>query len=295
MSKPVRTRRSRFVVLALLLTVLLVTGGVGRSAARGDGDVDRSFGSGGRVTTDLGLDDVGNAVAIQADGKLVVAGFSGDGFALARYNTDGSSDASFSGDGKVTTDFGTISFGYAVTTQRDRKVVVAGFTRPDPDSDFALARYNPDGSLDTSFGGDGKVTTDFGANDKAFGVAVQRDGKTVALGWAGRGSTASNVLVRYNADGSLDRSFGGDGRITSPFFGRSALAIQRNGKIIVAAGGALVRYNADGSLDTSFGGDGKVMIDFPGDDAGIFALAIQKDGKTCRGRNNDLVRWRHAL
>ncbi len=153
------------------------------------GDLDSTFGVGGLVTTDFlgpGSDFLeqfvsgvrGDSIAIQADGKTVVVGSTrhaaGIDFAVARYNPDGSLDTSFDGDGRVTTDFGNIfEVGSAVAIQADGKIVVAGSRGFGTGADFALVRYNTDGSLDTSFDGDGKVTTDFaGLNDEASGLAL---------------------------------------------------------------------------------------------------------------------------
>ncbi|MGD2205983.1 MAG: hypothetical protein PVH17_04310, partial [Anaerolineae bacterium] len=250
-----------------------------------DGSLDTSFDGDGKVTTDFGGGDVGSALVLQPDGKLVAAGESRDNFALARYNADGSLDTSFDGDGKVTTDFGGIDEVMAIVLQPDGKLVVAGFSGSDSTSDrnydFALARYNADGSLDSSFDGDGKVTTDFGADsDLGRALVLQPDGKLVVAGE----SRNNFALARYNADGSLDSSFDGDGKVTTDFGGGDrgrALVLQPDGKLVVAGVSrnnfALARYNADGSLDPSFDGDGKATIDF-GDYAYGSALVRQSDG-----------------
>jgi len=176
------------------------------SALGAPGDLDPTFGSGGKLTTDFGVDlDSASGVAVHGDGKIVVAGFTVNGtsndFAVARYNADGSLDTGFSGDGKQTTDFGGGDFDRAsgVAVQGDGKIVVAGDTENGATADFALARYNADGSLDTSFSGDGKQTTDFGGGDfdSASGVAVQGDGKIVVAG----GTAGDFAVARYNADG----------------------------------------------------------------------------------------------
>ena len=96
--------------------------------------------------------------------------FPGSAFALTRYNPNGSLDTSFSGDGKLTTDFGGAEHAFAIALQADGKIIVAG--RSTAGDDFALARYNPNGSLDTGFSGDGKLTTNFGGADEALAVAV---------------------------------------------------------------------------------------------------------------------------
>jgi uncharacterized delta-60 repeat protein len=267
-----------------------------------NGSLDITFDGDGKVLTNFGGFDTARSVAIQSDGKIVVAGESYDGsnrnFALARYNSDGSLDTTFDDDGKVTTDFGENLYdrAYSAAIQTDGKIVVAGSSADSINEVFALARYNTNGSLDTTFDGDGKVTTDFGIDETLISVAIQTDGKIVVAG-----STADSVnddfaLARYNSDGSLDTTFDDDGKVTTDFGGNLydraySAAIQTDGKIVVAGyssgeGGssvhdfALARYNSDGSLDTTFDGDGKVTTDFGGDlyDS-AYSVAIQSDGK----------------
>jgi uncharacterized delta-60 repeat protein len=267
-----------------------------------NGSLDSSFSGDGRQRTPFPGSDHAAGVAIQADGKIVTVGQTGDrgDFALARYNPNGSLDPSFSGDGKQTTDFGGIYGGLETATgvaiQGDGKIVAVGV---DADYDFALARYNPNGSLDPSFSGDGKQTTDFGGNDVATGVAIQADGKIVAVGQRGTGPGGGDfALARYNPNGSLDTSFSGDGKQTTDFGasdGASDMAIQANGKIVAVgqrsspAGDdfALARYNPNGSLDPSFSGDGKQTTDFGASD-GASDMAIQANGKIVAvGRTGD--------
>ena len=162
-----------------------------------DGSFDASFGSGGKVVTDFGS-TVPFGMLIQPDGRIVLAG-GADGsldFGVARFNTDGSFDTSFDGDGKVTTNFGgTAAAGYGVARTPDGKIVVAGlkeFVGTGFDYDFAVARYNEDGSLDTSFGAGGKVTTDFASTDDIpYSVTVQADGKIVVAGMTDPGAAAN--------------------------------------------------------------------------------------------------------
>jgi uncharacterized delta-60 repeat protein len=272
-----------------------------------DGSLDTTFDGDGRVLTNFdGQSDSANAVAIQPDSKIVVAGstcecyFSFDmDFALARYNPDGTLDTTFDGDGKLTTGFGVGDSASGVAIQSDGKIVAAGSSCAscdfaELDQDFALARYNPDGSRDSSFSGDGRLTTDIsGVNDAARDVAIQADGKIVAAGM-GNYPAADFALARYNADGSLDPGFSGDGRVLTDF-GRgddaSGVAIQANGKIIAAGtrnGGpssdfVLARYKPDGNLDPSFGSDGKVLTDFGGSEDHGNDVAIQPDGKIVVG------------
>jgi uncharacterized delta-60 repeat protein len=280
-----------------------------------DGSLDPTFGGDelgegdGRVTTDFadGSEDVAHAVAIQADGKIVAAGASSSqdtDFALARYNIDGSLDPTFDGDGKVTTDFaGDTDEAFGVAIQADGKIVAAGLAASPPAVDFALARYNIDGSLDPAFDGDGKLTTDFAGDiDEALGgLAIQADGKIVAAGFARVGTEPGTfaeehdfALARYNTDGSLDPTFSGDGKVTTDFAGSRdeahGVAIQGDGKIVAAGFAvvsgdpddldfALARYNIDGSLDPTFDGDGKVTTDFDGIFERASAVAIQGDEK----------------
>ncbi|MFH1140349.1 MAG: delta-60 repeat domain-containing protein, partial [Chloroflexota bacterium] len=254
-----------------------------------DGSLDTSFGIGGKMTTDFGdSGDFVGLVAIQSDGKIVAAGQSDYDFALARFNADGSLDTTFGTSGKVTTDFGGDDAGESMAIQSDGAIVMVGWSNAGGNADFALARYNANGSLDTSFGTGGKVTTDFGGNSHGLSVAIQGDGRIVVSGNAVVGSPSDFALARYNANGSLDTTFGAGGKVTTDFGGAggadsgNSVAIQSDGRIVVAgfsnAGGfndfALARYNANGILDTTFGTGGKVTTDFEGDDVGS-SVAIQ--------------------
>jgi uncharacterized delta-60 repeat protein len=255
-----------------------------------NGSLDTSFGRGGKVTTPIGGSNGAHAsaLAIQKDGKLLVAGSGGGGgFALARYNANGSLDTSFGRGGIVTTPGSGPAAALAI--QKDGKLVAAASSN----GGFALVRYNANGSLDTSFGSGGKVTTP-GAGGEAIALAIQKDGKLVT---AGGGSHGGFALVRYNANGTLDGSFGRVGIVTTPTGDASALAIQKGGKLVAAGSSngdfALVRYHANGTLDGSFGGSGKVTtpistgdVVFSADgNSGVldvdvaYALAIQQDGK----------------
>ena len=270
----------------------------------GDGDLDSTFGSGGKVITDFsGRSNGVNAMALQSDGKIVVAGdaLSAQGppdFAAARYNVDGSLDTSFGSGGRVTTDFaGRSDTGSAIAVQPDGKILVAGGADlVATQFDFALVRYNANGSLDSTFGNGGKVTTDFnGGLDAASAIAVQTDGKIVLAGFATVGNPHM-ALARYNSNGALDTSFGTGGKIVTDINGTrnsaNAVAIQSDGKIVAAGSTlttlgsfmmfALARYNVDGSLDSTFGSGGKVttqVVAGDGEDDEIFALAIQPDGR----------------
>ena len=271
------------------------------SLSHGAGLLDTTFSVDGKVTTDLGSsNDNAKSVAIQADGKIVVAGNAGGDFGLARYNTDGTLDTSFSGDGKVITGFGEALGASSVAIQADGKIVVAGYARNGSNYNFALARYNSDGSLDTTFDGDGTLTTKLGDWCGATDMTIQADGKIVVAGYSYNGSDDDFALARYNGDGSLDTSFDGDGKLTTDFGGLgnwvNSVAIQSDGKIVAAGGTyngrdndlALARYNGDGSLDTTFDSDGKLNTDFSGSGSNdwVNSVAIQGDGKIVVAANS---------
>jgi uncharacterized delta-60 repeat protein len=262
-----------------------------------DGSPDIGFSGDGQLITDLsGYSDIVQSITLQPDGKIVAAGLSSNGtnpyFALARYNSDGSLDNSFSDDGKVTTDFdGEQERAYSVVLMPDGKIVVAGNLYDDTGYDFALARYNIDGSPDNGFGSNGEVTTDFGGgNEVAYSVALQPDGKIVAAGYSSNITGEDFALARYNIDGSLDNSFSDDGFATNSFGSLNSIAtsvaIQPDGKIVVAGysfydfGGdfALSRYNIDGSLDNDFGAGGQLSTNFGFSDF-AYSVALQPDGK----------------
>jgi uncharacterized delta-60 repeat protein len=163
-----------------------------------DGNLDSSFGSGGKVTTDFGGFDAASALVIQPDGRIVAAGRGSGDFALARYNADGSLDPTFGSGGKVTTDFGGSDDAFGVALQADGKIVAAG----QGGSDFGLARYNADGSLDPTFGSGSRVTTDLGGFEDAIAVALQNDGKIVITGQKFSGGFQQFALARYTTRAS---------------------------------------------------------------------------------------------
>ncbi|MBK7443141.1 MAG: T9SS type A sorting domain-containing protein [Bacteroidetes bacterium] len=256
-----------------------------------NGTLDNTFGVSGKVITNFDGGSRATSVAIQDDGKIVVAG-SADyyfDFALARYNTNGTLDNTFGVDGKIITDFtGYSDDCWALAIQDDGKIILAGSIMSTiPYEDFGLARYNTDGSLDNSFDLDGKVITDLGSEfEGASSITIQYDGKIIIAG-----TSDDNIAVlRYNINGSLDNTFDGDGKVTTDFGTDSdwgtAVSLQIDGKIVVvgeegypSADFALVRYNFDGTLDNTFGIGGKVTTDIAGNDNGASAILIQPDGK----------------
>jgi len=176
------------------------------------GDLDTTFGTGGKVGTSFGTsaNDFVRGLAIQPDGKIIAAGttegFDAD-FALARYLPNGSLDTSFDVDGKVITDFGASDDNYAaaVLLQSDGKIIVVGITDNGTDYDFCLARYDDTGGLDATFGTGGLVITDFGGSEEIFAAALLDDGKIIVVGQFG---DADFAVARYLANGTLDTTFG---------------------------------------------------------------------------------------
>ncbi len=258
-----------------------------------DGSFDTSFGTGG-VKQLKGSDGYGRSVAIQKDGKIIIAGdsYTGRRFLITRISSDGSLDKNFNSTGIVSTRIGNTSdVGRSVVIQPDGKIVVAGESNNGQNYDIALVRYNENGSLDSSFAMDGILTTSIGSsNDYGRSVKIQQDGKIVVAGSSFNGISYDIALLRYNVDGTLDDDFNGNGILTDSFgshddIGRS-VTIQQEGKIIIAGDSyngsnidlTIARYNENGSRDLSFGVEGKIITDF-GFDEEAYSVIIQTDGK----------------
>jgi len=347
LSRNIRAPRRLVLVLTLLASVLFLV----PAALSAPGQLDLTFnackpgesgGCGGKSILDFGDEDYARAIAIQKDGKIVVGGQRGSlrgssdisnlpDFALARYNPDGSLDSTFGNKGKVTTDFGGAEMLTALAIQTDGKIVAGGTVAGNdptekPDSDFALARYNPDGTADLSFGLAGKVTTDWTYQEYLSSLAIQGDGKIVAAGpgvMNGNEITRARPgrqigpymlgLVRYEKNGVLDSSFGGDGVVTSDSVGSTSTQdlfdfgeptkmlglVMQDDKFVLAGTGSqfrfgncpspcpldfgLARLNADGSLDQSFGSSGLAYDSVgPGND-GAMAVAVHNLGDSNQG------------
>lgn len=275
------------------------------SRYRLNGAPDSSFSGDGTKTTSFGNDDdMANSVAIQADGKIVVAGSTGKAphrdFAFARYNTNGEPDNTFSDDGKQVVKFGTAGDDYAnaVAIQADGKIVAAGKSK----NTAALVRLTANGETDVTFGGgDGKQTlgtTVAPDGSVAVSIALQKDGKIVIAG-----AFSPFALARYTANGYLDKNFGYGGVAKGNFkfdgAAAQAMAIQSDGKIIVAANVTtddeanlvvVARYTNAGGIDSSFGKSGSVTSNDNNDF--VNSLAIEEDGKILAGgtrRNHSAV------
>ncbi|MFH0866803.1 MAG: C1 family peptidase, partial [Bacteroidota bacterium] len=219
------------------------------------GSLDNTFGNSGKVLTNYG--EYINSLNLQTDGKIIAAG--ANDFSLARFNSDGSFDNSFGSNGETSIDFGYGSEATSLALQSDDKVVVAG--TDEGNYDFALARFNTNGSLDYSFGSAGKVTTDFGGYERGSSVAIQTDGKIVMAGGCGVSPNTNFAISKYNINGTLDNTFGSGGKVITDFNGTDdcglSVRIQSDGKIVVSGysltGGynydfAIARYNTNGSI-----------------------------------------------
>jgi uncharacterized delta-60 repeat protein len=277
-----------------------------------NGTLDTNFGSGGTVTTPIFNNDFGSELselAIQPDGKIIAVGYSSRyqftttkppiiyyfEYAILRYNSNGTLDNTFSGDGITTTLLNNITAnrGSQVALQPDGRIVVAATNQSDSPL-LIVFRYKADGTLDTSFDGDGAVTTTFSdLKLRPSDVKIQADGKIMVSSTSGGGFQERSIfaLTRFNSDGSLDTSFDGDGLVVTTIDGNDlaqSLLVQPNGKI-TAAGAAtpgyqvpgnfgLARYNPNGALDATFDGDGKVSANFGAPTSGEEAV-LQRDGK----------------
>ncbi len=266
-----------------------------------DGSLDTLFGTGGMATTGLADDfEAAVAVALQSDGSIVAAGYRTSppfDLGVLRYRQDGSLDPGFGSGGIVRSAFGLPGYVNAasVLVQTDGRIVIVGTYVTQ--YDFALVRYNNDGSLDTGFGSGGLVTTHFpGFLSNATSSVLQPDGKVVVAGAISTGTinTSDLALARYNSDGTLDAGFGSSGRVVTDLFGlddaANALALQADGRLV--AGGysfrrvkksevnqfTLVRYSPWGRLDLTFGNKGKVWTAI-GASSFVQSLAVQSDGR----------------
>ncbi|HEY6331516.1 MAG TPA: delta-60 repeat domain-containing protein [Blastocatellia bacterium] len=272
------------------------------------GNRNSQFGQSGIVFNDNMI--YANAVVEQPDGELIVEGQTVEDpspgtptFVLARYNPDGSLDSSFGNGGQVFDSYSKQFDGVTtLAVQSDGKILAAGVAGTSPagasesTGDFAIARYNPDGTLDTTFGASGKVLTDFdGGYDVIGAIFVQPNGKILTAGWVGTPPENFGIgLAQYNPDGSLDSTFGNGGKSSASLPGASeqmstgCMAVDSSGNIVVGGiqyfdGGDnakpdLVRFNSAGALDASFGNGGRVDLS---DVAGglISGVQIQPDGK----------------
>ncbi|HRI19339.1 MAG TPA: T9SS type A sorting domain-containing protein [Panacibacter sp.] len=261
-----------------------------------------NFGTNGIAHVATGnSDESAYAVAIQTDGKIVLAGTSYNGhdydIALARFNSNGTVDNSFSFDGVLTKNISNGNdYGYSIAIQPDGKIVVGGYGYGGTNDDFIVLRFLTDGSPDNSFGTNGMVKTSITKTSNDYGKAlkIQADGKIILAGYTNNGLNNDYAIVRYNSNGTIDNSFNLTGMVTGSFEGTSndyctSAAIQADGKIVIAGyyyknttnknDFAIARYLSNGKPDAAFGAVGKVLTDFGGTDDYANSIAVQQDGK----------------
>jgi len=281
-----------FLLLLLPLSPVIVPA----RALAAPGDLVPSFGTGGVVMTDFAEgNDSAQAVTTTRLGKIIAVGSAtipgqGTDFALACHNENGILDSTFGTGGKVTIDFFGANDGArdVVVQPNDQKIILSGFATNGSERQFAFARFNPDGSLDPTFGQGGKVVLDLGATSEAFKVALQPDLKIVAVGDSRPQNSLDFTIVRLNPDGSLDNTFGTNGVVTVDLGNTDRaidLAIDQNNIFVAGivvksqtdSDFGIVRLNiTDGSLNLAFDGDGKLTVDFFGKQDGAQAITIRQ-------------------
>jgi uncharacterized delta-60 repeat protein len=291
----------------------ILSGSGGPTFTSAVGLLDTSFNSpNGSIIQPIGSsDDQGYSLAIQPDGKILLGGYcigvSNNDFCIARFNSDGTLDTTFGSSGKVIQPIGSSDDkGFSLAIQPDGKILLGGYYDIAINWDFSIARFNSDGTLDTTFGSSGKVIQPIGSSsDHGRSLAIQTDGKILLGGYCIGVSNYDFCIARFNStNGSLDTTFGSSGKVIQPIgsstdYGQS-LAIQPDGKILL--GGSchngsnydfcIALFNSDGTLDTTFGSSGKVIQPIGSSDDYGQSLAIQPDGKIllggyCYTSNND--------
>jgi len=285
----------------MLAVLLAMAGGKPGTARASFVMLDPSFANGGSMSLAVApgtQSDEAFGVAVQRDGKIVVAGYATDSpkkFTIARLTADGTLDASFLG-GIRKLAIGTRSEARAVALDGDQRIVVAGFTVDGGTERFALARLLPDGRLDASFGTDtalpGTIKTPFTTRDaRALALAIQPDGKIVVAGWVRNAANKDLAVARYTPAGILDPNFGSQGKVTLAIGTTNeeaaAIAVQPDGKLLLAGhlvdGGRkemlVVRLTSAGGLDPSFDGTGAVRLTFGTGDQSAQAIALKPDGR----------------
>jgi uncharacterized delta-60 repeat protein len=282
----------------------IVVGGTRPSGATSDmvavrltpsGQLDSGFGSGGYAVEDAGGADSATAVAVQGDGKIVLAGGSGgNDVAVVRLSSDGSPDPGFGNRGVGVVDLGGRDYGQAIALGADGGIVVAANSQPtDPGpqrNDFAIVRLKADGTPDTGFAGSGHEIVDFGADyEQARGIVSLADGSIVAVGSSGDKA----ALVRLTPGGAVDSSFGSGGKLLLGFGGTYSyargIAVAAGGKLVVLGASSvttsgttstvLARLTSNGVLDPGFGSGGKATVINNGIAQSVSGLAGAPDGK----------------
>lgn len=255
--------------------------------------LDASFGKNGVIVRDEPHNYI-TSLAQQEDGKILALSSSSAGYAILRYNIDGSPDASFADNGILDRQFDSSwgDYGAKIIVQPDNKVLVVGNVGVGYDADFAIARFTSDYQIDSSFNGKGENRIDLGNRDQCWDAAIQKDGKILLCGNSGRNGGSATIL-RLNADGTVDKGFADDGIFALEYgydytLEFDAIKVKKSGEI-VAFGNIdpfgskheflTVQLKEDGSLDSSFADSGIVRMTFNGKGGFSNDLVIQDDGK----------------
>ena len=263
-----------------------------------NGTPDTSFSGDGAVISTVANFNRGNTVLLQPDGKILLNGnrYFGDtnnDFTILRYDTGGTLDNSFDGNGVAAPNFNGFSddYAYDMALQPDGKIVMVGSTAPTTTinkqlpSDLALMRFNTNGSLDPTFAGNGTLVVRFqNVSESANAVVIQPDGKIVIGGFLNNPVTGGDefLLMRFNANGSLDTTFGTSGLTVSQMGTRiTTMALQADGKILAGGGPVVARFTPDGVLDGTFGTGGRVLLPYI-----LYKVIVRADDKFLTGGSN---------
>jgi uncharacterized delta-60 repeat protein len=195
------------------------SGTIAAARYNADGSLDLTFGTGGQLTLPQFPAFVVRDAALQPDGKILIAGAVGGDFALVRVLPNGSPDPAFDGDGLVVSDFGASESGSSVIVLGDGRIVLGGTRQQGSAADFALVRYLPDGTVDTTFGAGGLATADSGAPETGEQLIRLPDGKLLLAGFANDAGAHDFLLARFHQGGTLDTSFGSVGFLRTGFPG----------------------------------------------------------------------------
>lgn len=284
-----------------------------------NGALDNSFGNNGKVTRSIGTgDDLGFALALQPDGKIIVGGHTTiQGtvqMVVVRFNSNGTLDTGFGQNGEVVLNFGTsTAIAHALIVQPDLKILVGGYAGNTSSKDLAILRLLSNGNLDAGFGTGGGVLTSIApGNDLAYGMALHQDGRIVLCGKTQNGLIDDMVIARYTSAGVLDNTFGTNGVVTFDGDEGNAVAwavgVQADEKIVltgtVTAAGttqhALIRFDSNGALDPTFGSNGIVLSTNPLGASYAHALVLHPtgyiltSGGTFNGSNADFMVTKHT-
>jgi uncharacterized delta-60 repeat protein len=292
----IKIMKKLYLAIFLAYTITLV---YSQNLNAQDGQLDPTFGNGGIVTTAINVfgNATLNAAALQSDGKVVAAGINygidNTGFAIARFFQNGSLDYTFGTNGIIRVKYFSRSDAEAlsVAIQSDGKIIVGGYSQFEPRSSysfFIIARYQPNGAVDSSFATDGVAYIYFHyLKNEAHSLVIQPDGKIIAAGVSNNGSVDLFAVARLNTNGDVDSTFGINGQ-TITAIGTSderihTAALQKNGKIVVAGYNNVVRYTENGTQDSTFGTNGIAYLPW------LFceSMAILNDGRIIAGGYSD--------